>query len=262
MARRPIMLAHIGSSHIKRTRWFAAQEYEQAFWQRRATSIEDGTAGQLDWYDWKACRLEEHLASVPIPRSKASRVLEIGSGPIGIVNSLEWGERYAIDPLEQFYRQRPSLIRLRKPGATYLPGAGERLPLRRASFSLVIIDNVIDHTFAPAEIVREISRILETRGCLYLTVNVHTVWGAILHKVLAALHIDKGHPYTFTSWTLRRFLARHGFKILREETEDYRLVKRTNRRSPSLRERIKGYTGLSEFQHTVVCCQSAPVSKT
>src|SRR5213078_2014678 len=63
MARRPIMLARIGSSQIKRTRWFAAQEYEQAFWQRRATSIEDGTAGQLDWYDWKACRLEEHLAS-------------------------------------------------------------------------------------------------------------------------------------------------------------------------------------------------------
>src|SRR5439155_19573436 len=103
-------------------------------------------------------------------------------------------------PIEPLYHQLPSLIRLRKPGPTYLPGAGERLPLRSASFSLVIIDNVIDHTFAPADIVREISRILETRACLYLTVTVHTVWRAILHKVLAALHIDKGHPYTFTSW--------------------------------------------------------------
>lgn len=256
------MLADIGGSHIRQTRWSEAQEYEQAFWQRRATSIEDGTSGQLDWYDWKARQLEEHLGSVPIPRSKASRVLEIGSGPIGIINSLEWGERYAIDPLEQFYRQRPSLIRLRKPGATYLPGTGERLPLRSASFSLVIIDNVIDHTYAPAEIIREIARILDTSGSLYLTVNVHTWWGAVLHKLLAVLRIDKGHPYTFTSGTLRRFVARHGFKILREETEDYRHVRRTNRRSASLRERIKGYTGLSEFQHTVLCRKNTPTINT
>lgn len=78
---------------------------------------------------------------------KAGRALEIGSGPIGIVNFLEWGERYAIDPLEHFYRQRQSLIKLRKAGSTYLPGMGEHLPFGDASFSLVIIDNVIDHTW-------------------------------------------------------------------------------------------------------------------
>lgn len=42
---------------------------------------------------------------------------------------------------------------------------------------------------------------LEPAGHLYLAVNVHSRWGAFLHGALAAFHIDKGHPYTFTSRT-------------------------------------------------------------
>ena len=253
------MLTRSGEVRIRWTRWLKAQEYEQAFWRRQAAGIEDGTGGQLDWYDWKANQLEARLASVPNARPRAGRVLEIGSGPIGIVNSLEWGERYAIEPLERFYRQTSSLTKLRKPGSTYLAGTGERLPLRDGAFSLVIIDNVIDHTYAPAKILQEIARVLETAGYLYLVVNVHTRWGAILHGLLAALRIDKGHPYTFTSPRLRRLLVRWGFTILREEVEDYGQVKRTNCRSRRLKERLKGYLGLSEFQHFVLCSKKAPV---
>ena len=94
-------------------------------------------------------------------------------------------ERYAIDPLEHFYATRPTLVALRRPGVTYLDGTGERLPFDDATFSLVIIDNVIDHTYAPERILREIQRILQPDGHLYLSVNVHTRWGALLHTVLA-----------------------------------------------------------------------------
>jgi len=41
--------------------------------------------------------------------------------------------------------------------------------------------------------------------------------------------------------------------VLTEEIEDYREAKRNDCRSPSLRARLKGYTGLSEFAHIVVC---------
>lgn len=252
------MLARSAESRISRTRWLQAQQYERAFWRRRAVGLEDETGGQLDWYDWKADQLEARLAAVPNPRPRTGRLLEIGSGPIGILSSLEWGERYAIDPLELFYRQTPSLTKLRRPGSTYLAGTGERLPFRNASFSLVIIDNVIDHTYAPAKILQEISRVLEASGYLYLAVNVHTRWGALFHTLLAALQIDKGHPYTFTSRTLRRLLARHRFTILSEEIEDYRQVKRRNRRSPGFKGWIKGYCGLSEFEHIVLCSRNAP----
>jgi ubiquinone/menaquinone biosynthesis C-methylase UbiE len=241
---------------IKWTRWQKAQEYERGFWKRLGESIEVGTTGQLDWYRWRAARLEELLALVPGSKPTDGKVLEIGSGPIGIVNFLEWGERYAIDPLESFYRQQPSLVKLRNPGATYLSGSGERLPLNDASCALVIIDNVIDHTYEPDKIIQEISRVLEPSGRLYLSVNVHTRWGAFLHNLLAVLHIDKGHPYTFTSNSLRLLLTRGGFTSLLEQVGDYGDATQADRKSRRVTDRVKGYTGLSEFQHLVLCSKA------
>lgn len=252
------MVAISEQLRIKWTRWQKAQEYERGFWQRLGDSIEVGATGQLDWYRWRAARLEELLALAPGWTPTAGKVLEIGSGPIGIVNFLEWGERYAIDPLESFYRQQPSLVKLRTSGATYLAGSGERLPLDDGSCALVIIDNVIDHTYAPGKILEEISRVLEPSGRLYLSVNVHTGWGAFLHNLLAVLRIDKGHPYTFTSNTLRELLARGGFTTLLEQVADYSEARQADRRSRRATDRIKGYTGLSEFQHLVLCSKTGP----
>ena len=250
------MLTLTEELRIKRSRWLEAQEYERGFWERLGAGIDAGTTKQLDWYRWRAAQLETLLAAVPGFQRAPGKVLEIGSGPIGIVNFLEWGERYAIDPLEDFYRQQPSLVKLRNPGSTYIAGSGERLPLEDASCGLVIIDNVIDHTFAPANILQEIFRVLQPTGRLYLSVNVHTKWGAFLHNLLAVLRIDKGHPYTFTSESLRQFLARGGFTILLEQIGDYRQARQVDRQSSRPTDRIKGNTGLSEFQHLVICSKA------
>ena len=180
-------------------------------------------------------------------------MLEIGSGPIGIVNFMEWGERFAIDPLEHFYRTRPALVALRQPGVTYLDGTGEQLPFDDGACALVIIDNVIDHTTSPAAVLRQIHRVLAADGCLYLSVNVHTPWGALLHDLLAVLRIDRGHPHTFTSRTLGRILAWHGFTVRAEHVDDHTQARQADRASKHLTDRIKGYSGLSEFSHAVVC---------
>ncbi len=243
---------------IKWTRWQEAQAYERGFWERLGRNIEAGAEGQLDWYRWRAARLEELLARAPVPASRAGRVLEIGSGPIGIVNFLDWPERYAIDPLESFYAEQPALVRLRDPRVTYIAGSGERLPIEDGSCDLVIIDNVIDHTYAPEKILREISRVLNQSGRLYLSVNVHTAWGAVLHNLLAVLRIDKGHPYTFTSETLRQLLERSGFAIHHEHIGDYCEARATDRQSTRPTDRVKGYSGMSEFQHLVLCSRVGP----
>ena len=238
---------------LESPRWLKAQEYEQAFWRRLGDEIETGTRGRLDWYQWRAGQLAERLASVPGSHPPKSRILEIGSGPVGIVSFMEGDGRVAIDPLEHFYRTRPSLIALRSPDVTYVDGAGEHLPFDDASFSLVIIDNVIDHTAAPWKILQQIARVLEPDGRLYLSVNVHTLWGALLHKALAAVQIDKGHPYTFTSASIRRLLTHHQFAILAEHPEDYGSAARADRRSIQVTDKIKGHIGLSEFSHCLIC---------
>jgi SAM-dependent methyltransferase len=241
------------TSEIPWNRWTEAQAYEQAFWQRLGDDMEAGTRERLDWYEWRAGQLRQRLAAAGAAPSRAGSILEIGSGPIGIVNFLEGDARYAVDPLEHFYRTRPSLVALRKPGVTYFDGTGEHLPFDDASCSLVIIDNVIDHTYAPRRILDEIQRVLMPNGRMYLSVNVHTAWGARLHALLAVLRIDKGHPYTFTSRTLRQLLGAAGFTVLAEQIDEYGLAKRNDCSSPDLKDRIKGHSGLSEFPHTVIC---------
>lgn len=246
------MLAPLSDIRIGWTRWQKAQQYERAFWQRLGDDIAAGTRERLDWYNWRARQLERFMAAAGAAKT-AGKVLEIGSGPIGIVSFLKWGERYAIDPLEHFYRTRPELVSLRDSGVTYVDGAGERLPFEDESCALVIIDNVIDHTYAPGKILDEIARILRPDGHLYLSVNVHTQWGFLLHTLLAVLQIDRGHPYTFTSPSLQRMLDRHKFDVLTEHVDEYKVARRADRESPSARARVKGYTGLSEFSHAVIC---------
>ena len=46
---------------IKWTRWQQAQQYERGFWERLGAGIERGAVGQLDWYKWRAERLEALL---------------------------------------------------------------------------------------------------------------------------------------------------------------------------------------------------------
>lgn len=230
-------------------RWHQAQQYERSFWEDLAGKIESGALTQLDWYAWKAKELERRLSNfLDADAQGTARVLEIGSGPLGIVNFLDWGECFAIDPLERFYRESKTLTQLRTSRVTYLAGTGEDLPFEDRFFSLVIIDNVIDHTYAPEKILQQIRRVLAPDAILYLAVNVHTRWGALLHSLVAMLSIDTGHPYTFTSAAARHLLLNSRFTICEEETEDYHRSKQQNCRSTSWRDKVKGYTGLSEFQ--------------
>jgi SAM-dependent methyltransferase len=252
------MLTAAGPVRITRARWLKAQEHEQAFWQQLGDEIAAGTSTQLDWYKWRANELESLLGQVPNASVRTGRVLEVGSGPIGLVNFLEWGDRYAIDPLEPFFRELPELIKLRKGGAIYLTGSGERLPLADSSVALIILDNVIDQTYSPDKILEEIYRVLQPGGQLYVCVNVHTGLGAVLHDVLAVLRIDKRHPHTFTGRTLRRLLGSHGFMVVFEQIEDYGQVKAVNRQSFRVTDRVKSYTGLSEFQHELLCQKDVP----
>ena len=238
---------------IALTRWLRAQKYERSFWTNLATEIEADTRHQLDWYKWKASQLETRLEKYMDGQEiKPARILEIGSGPIGIVNFLGLGESIAIDPLEDFYKQNPTLSRLRRPGVTYLKGTGESLPFYDGFFSLVIIDNVIDHALAPEAILQQIYRVLRENGLLYFTVNVRTKWGTRLHKLLALLSIDKGHPHSFTQTSAHQLLRANKFRICGEDTEDYYKIKKESRKSKSVKEKLKGYTGMCEFQYFVV----------
>jgi ubiquinone/menaquinone biosynthesis C-methylase UbiE len=232
-----------------KSRWEQAQEYEKGHWKMLANGIDRGLY-DLNWYKWNAENLGRLLEKA-YPENKPSMdeatVLEIGSGPIGIVSYFEAKERYAIDPLCDYFSSREALVKLRDNDVKYVNGIGENLPFEDGQFDLVIIENVIDHVQNADGVMHEISRVMKKNAALYLAVNIHTTWGAFLHRIVSRLKIDKGHPHTFKLSSIRAFLDRHGFAIAHDEYEDYKECRKEDLKSKSKRDKLKALSGLSEF---------------
>jgi SAM-dependent methyltransferase len=184
-------------------------------------------------------------------------VLEIGSGPVGTISHLPWGERYAVEPLEAYFASQPELIRHRNPEVRYLEGSGERLPFEAGFFSLVICENVLDHTRSPAQVLAEARRVLAPRGFLFLSVNIHTGWGRLVRRAMEAFRIDKGHPHSYSRYTLRRLLEAGGYEVLHEEWEGPVAVWWRDLRSGGPKGLLKAGAGISEMAYRSVSSVSA-----
>ncbi len=239
-------------------RWRLAQEYERAYWEREAERLRTGAVAPADtWYLWKVSQMEKHLAGLlPQERKTQCRVLEIGSGPVGNVSFLGWGDCCAVDPLVDSPLISAAFSPFRNPRVRFCKARGEQLPFRDGSFGLVVLENVLDHVQAAECLLRECHRVLHGQGLMYLTLNVRTSWGSSLHALLARLLIDQGHPYSFTTASIRRMLRGQGFLIQRESCDDYRRARDQDRGSSSVKDKVKGYTGLSEFVFYAVCSKT------
>jgi SAM-dependent methyltransferase len=235
-------------------RWQRAQEYERSYWETQAAQIATGTVAQFDWYRWRADQLMHKLRVLGLDTlsNGHARVVEVGSGPIGVVPFLPAAERVAVDPLEPFYATNPVLTALRPSDVEYRPGLGEQLPCETGRYDLAMIENCIDHVQNPSAVRAELYRVLKPDGILYLTVNCRTAWGYRVHRVLSRLRLDPGHPYTFTPARARTFLERGQFKILSHEVGSYVDAWRADFRGPAGKTRVKAFLGVSEFLFSAI----------
>jgi ubiquinone/menaquinone biosynthesis C-methylase UbiE len=240
------------------TRWDKAQQYEQSYWRDVAETIVAGTADELTWYRINAEKYRDlilpHLRKAA---DKIDKVVEIGSGPVGVATFFELGTCYATDPLEEFYRANPTLSALRNRSVTYLKSAGETLPFADRDADVVIVENVLDHTRRPDVVLDEIRRILADDGVMFFKVNVRTPIGTWIHRVLSRLNIDKGHPHSYSENSIRATLMRHGFAIRYEHVDHYDAAREADRESDRLKDRLKSVLGLSQFWFTAVCWKAS-----
>jgi SAM-dependent methyltransferase len=243
---------------VSSARWQAAQRYERGFWETVAARIADGSTAQLEWYSWRAEQLALRLRSLGLGRltEGSARVIEVGSGPVGVVGFFPASERLAIDPLEPYYASNPTLTAVRNSGVDYRQGSAEALPCESARYDLVIMENCIDHVRDVVGAMGEIKRALKSSGALYFTVNCRTKWGFIVHRVLSRLRVDAGHPHTFTPRRAQRLLRDNGFKTLQLEVGSYKTAWQADLKSPERRARLKGLLGISEF---VVSAVAEPI---
>ena len=239
-------------------RWDRAQEYEQGFWQSIAEEIARDSVERIDFYRWRAGELEKRLSRLGLEwlLDGSCRILELGSGPIGVIGYLPGRERIAVDPLNRFYSTSEHLTKLRNPAVTYLDSQGEDIPLETGAYQLVIMENCIDHTQDPEKVMSEIVRLLEPGGVLYMTVNARSRLGYWVHRLLARLELDPGHPHTYTARRFEAFIRRHGFGMAEFEVGSWWAAWKKDLLGGPLRAKAKGLLFVSE--HLVSCVATMP----
>jgi SAM-dependent methyltransferase len=215
----------------------------------RANQISSGFDSGLEWYNWRAGQLIQRLEQIGLHRliSGDARVVEVGSGPVGVCSFFPAAERVAVDPLADEYARNPALVEARKPTVSYRCGTGEDLPCSSGRYDLAIIENCIDHVQHVEGVMAELSRVLKPDGVLYLTVNNRTRWGYVVHRLLSKLKVDRGHPHTFTPAKTLELIARSGFAPLDVNIGSYAEAKRANGGSSDARARLKALLGISEY---------------
>lgn len=239
---------------VSSERWRNAQRYEQGYWEQVANEVEAEGQGRLGSYEWRCDQLIRLLAEAGVPEvgDGSARVLEVGSGPVGVIGFFPASERVAVDPLEEFYSSRPLLVASRNPDVSYRTGAGEALPVEDGWYDMAIIENCIDHVMDMDAVMRGIRRALRPGGYLYLTVNARCRPGYYVHRLLSRLQIDPGHPHTFTLSRVHSFLRSECFDVLRLERGSFARAWLDDLQGPNLKKRMKALLGVSEYLVSVI----------
>jgi ubiquinone/menaquinone biosynthesis C-methylase UbiE len=186
-------------------RWRLAQESERKWWEKQITKIDFGYFAEFA----RDCVRSLHGVAPIVP---ATRILEIGSGPAGILTHLPSKFRCGVDPLEFFYGRTEKCSRFRDREVRYLAAQGESLPFANDSFDFIIIDNILDHCEDIDAVFNEIARVLAKGGIVYLRNFTHTAWGIILAGMLEFFRIDRGHPFHFQEKDLHSLCVKKGLE--------------------------------------------------
>ncbi len=143
-------------------------------------------------------------------------VLEIGCGPICLIQALPQQCKTYLDPMaDDFRRMFPG--KLPEEGE-YLTAAAESIPKPADSYDLIVCLNMISHTLNPELVMNEIERLLKPGGRLILSIRTHGQLEARLHYLAICMFprlCNKTRPYYYTRKGIRHTLQRH-FHITEE----------------------------------------------
>ena len=193
-------------------RWNLAQQYEYNWWKNYS--------GDLEWYREFSHEIESYTCPY-LTIKEDTTILEIGSGAAGALTFLNSKNKYAIDPLEDYYRGRKEFSQFRDKRVHYTSGRGEELPYQDSFFDLIIIDNVLDHCEKPLLVLDEMNRVLKPCGIIFFRQNIYTRWGWMIRKFMELFSIDKGHPHTFIMHYLQTFFKEQSWEVQIQEGTSY-----------------------------------------
>lgn len=242
---------------ISQKRWRLAQKTEEDFWSRFNTK-----ELSHEKYSKKAKILLRKLGEF-IDVDKNTKVLQIGCGPLDLINYFGNMKKYSLDPLADFYKGK---FDINYKDTNLVKGIGENLPYADKSFDIVLLPNVLDHTTNPEKVLSEIKRVLKDEGIFYFDVYFYQknflglvgVW-RFFNKILRKKVFNPAHPYMFTLKEVKELLSSTFYFLFEEVGRDigeyeniYELKLR--RKNQKLTKRLPASIGLlGEINYTAIC---------
>lgn len=215
-------------------RWQLAQNYEKNWWSDRKDEID------LTYLKNYADELI-HETKDYITITGSTGILEIGSGPAGIITFLPSNNRHAIDPLEDYFSSVDSYASFRDKNVQYRKAKGEDLPYADHNFDFIIMDNVLDHCDDPGKVILEMHRVLKPGGIVYFRQNTYHIWGKFIRELFETIRIDKGHPHTFLKSYLERRFSQLGFTTEKRSSRGYYKTWKSELLSPRKVDKLKAF---------------------
>ena len=201
---------------VQLKRWKLAQQHEKKLWQ---SINEKQLKEHLKYYKKKSQNLLQE-STKNLKSTKNINILQIGPGPIDIINQIKIGNKYSIDPLADFYKKKFSF---NYKETKLIQGVGENLPYEDHFFDIVIFANVLDHTTNPKKVLSEINRVLRSEGILYIEAHFYQKSFIMLSKVFDFLKktftgeiFNPCHPHMFQIKELKKLITKN-FKIYKEK---------------------------------------------
>jgi SAM-dependent methyltransferase len=209
---------------VSSDRWQDAQRYERKFWRnfgfgRYRKSVD----GSMQTALWARNRLQ----------APDGDWLDVGVGPLGVscIHFLGCtGEMHVLDPIERvaaeewgFPEPCTALVRQCHETATTHVGQAERLDFPDEAFTLVAMENMLDHVEDPLRVLSEARRVLRADGRLLLAVDTFSALGEARFRIKAPF-VDKdntfrqAHPHRFSRAQIERLVESAGFQILHRDT--------------------------------------------
>lgn len=238
---------------VNEERWDIAQNSEKGYWKQFDTK------SLLEYlekvYSEKAEKLLERWRRF-IKITPDTRILQIGCGPLDIINYIPIERKYSIDPLADLFKKR---FKIDYNSTNLQKGVGEQLPFQDKYFDIVIITNALDHTQVPSKVLSEMNRVLKDKGILHLEVQVYRKSFLILSKILGFFKelltkkmFNIHHPYMFLLKDVKRLLSKE-FSVIVEESEDIQKLKE-KRKKQKFTQRFPVHLGLlGNIEYIFIC---------
>ncbi|MDO8517072.1 MAG: class I SAM-dependent methyltransferase [Nanoarchaeota archaeon] len=197
------------TKEISLERWKLAQKSEKDLWAH--SDLKEIIKLEGEYYSTRAKELPK-IWSKFISLDKNTRILQIGCGPLDVINYLNFGQKYSIDPLAEFYKK---IFKVDYESSHLTEAAGEKIPFPDKYFEVVIITNVLDHTHIPSKTLDEIHRVLKDNGLLHLETHTYQkqflfiakIWG-FFKKLLVKEIFNIHHPHMFLKQEVKNLVSK------------------------------------------------------